>query len=394
MRIKCYQIVSHRSHLAGALALALVVGCAFESDGVGQRVTAITDGAETGGDPAVVALLAGGVPQCTGTLIAPRVVLTAAHCLGTIDEVRFGAEVAAPEHTALPLHVRAHPDFDPRALTDDLGVLLLDGPAPAAPVVIDDADLEGATVRLVGFGRTAAGDTAPARKHEGTAVVASAGAFTFRAIPGPSQACEGDSGGAAFLDTGNGERLVGVISAGDPACTEYTDLVRAAAYLTDFVDPFIAQTTDGAAATGERCYDDATCAAGTCRFPGDAPSIGYCTGPCGDCPGEMSCTGGTCTHPLPSPGADGAACEQAVDCDSAHCAVPEDGAAVCARPCVPGIFGCADGFTCAADRSEPGASACFPETGCGCSGNGGGDAGALLIGVALLALRRRGPALR
>jgi hypothetical protein len=42
---------------------------------------AVTAGTADDGDDAVVALLMDGFAYCTGTAIAPRVVVTAAHCI-------------------------------------------------------------------------------------------------------------------------------------------------------------------------------------------------------------------------------------------------------------------------------------------------------------------------
>ena len=59
----------------GAL-LACVLGCDAPSGDT--AVAAIIGGTPTTGDPAVVGLVIGGEVACTGTLIDPRVVVTAA----------------------------------------------------------------------------------------------------------------------------------------------------------------------------------------------------------------------------------------------------------------------------------------------------------------------------
>jgi hypothetical protein len=61
------------------LALVLVAGCARSAPETGATAAAIVGGSEDAGDPAVARLdLVGGA--CTGALIAPTVILTAAHC--------------------------------------------------------------------------------------------------------------------------------------------------------------------------------------------------------------------------------------------------------------------------------------------------------------------------
>ena len=74
-----------RGCMAWGPALALVVGCGGSPlERVGSGSSAIVGGEEDPGDPAVVAIYAAssaGSALCTGEVIAPRVVLTAAHCI-------------------------------------------------------------------------------------------------------------------------------------------------------------------------------------------------------------------------------------------------------------------------------------------------------------------------
>jgi MYXO-CTERM domain-containing protein len=371
------------------LALALVSACVAD---LGRDRQPITNGTDDDGDPAVVALLQAGILLCSGTLIAPRVVLTAGHCIDGVDQVVFGSTIALPSATRGVLVARAHPDFDADTLAHDIGLVLLDEPAPtnAAPIEIGEATA-AAAVRLVGYGRIDGQDLSEPRKREGTSVIDSLEVTSFRITPAPSQACEGDSGGPAFV----GAVLVGVTSEGDPACAEYTVYTRAAVYLAEFVDPFVAATRDGAVSTGGRCYDDANCAEGSCVFPADAPTIGYCTRACAgdaECPSPMRCEAMACTHALPSPGAPGSGCAEATACDSDVCAQPMGGEPVCAERCVPGIFECDEGFECGADIATNGSSACFAvDAGGGCcsASDRPGQAAWLAILVMAFAARRR-----
>src|SRR5436190_17555121 len=109
--------------------------------------------------PDALALL-GQQAACTGTLIAPDVVLTAGHCIGeasdiiiadTIDYNGAGGEEIAVEAAA------AYPNWEN---TYDVGVLRLAQPStvPPRPVGIGctftDEFPQGAQVQLVGFGLT------------------------------------------------------------------------------------------------------------------------------------------------------------------------------------------------------------------------------------------------
>ena len=66
---------------AATLAALALVGCALDpvdSPALGRDELAIVDGEADTADPAVVALTTGGQQFCTGTLVSPRVVVTAA----------------------------------------------------------------------------------------------------------------------------------------------------------------------------------------------------------------------------------------------------------------------------------------------------------------------------
>src|SRR5258708_32410350 len=58
------------------------IGCApADTRATVEIAQSITNGTVDEGDSAVVALLASGQAYCTGTVVAERLVLTAAHCL-------------------------------------------------------------------------------------------------------------------------------------------------------------------------------------------------------------------------------------------------------------------------------------------------------------------------
>lgn len=210
---------------------------------------AITDGTLDETDVAVVALLSGGTPVCTGTLVAPDAVLTAAHCVtpDPPDAVAFGAAPDAGADVAAVIAVVAHPAFDHEHLTDDIALVRLASPALAAPVPLLRAasrdDLVGRPVRIAGFGLTSADAPAaePVRRRSGTSTIADADDTTFRFGPEPSQTCMGDSGGPTFvLDPDGVELLAGVHSAGDPDCAWAAIDTRVDAYVGGFLEPELA----------------------------------------------------------------------------------------------------------------------------------------------------------
>jgi secreted trypsin-like serine protease len=179
--------------------------------------------------PDVVAVLA---PDgaCSGTLVAPDVVLTAGHCtseitptmvvVDTIDYGKVGGELIAVKS------VHPYPKWE---TTYDVGVLVLAHPARAKPRAVARAcNVESAsTVRVVGFGLTStAGTGNNTRLHQAVLPIDDARCLEspdcnqavapdgeFVAGGAGTDSCFGDSGGPAFVGT-KAPALLGVVSRG------------------------------------------------------------------------------------------------------------------------------------------------------------------------------------
>ncbi len=300
-----------------------------------------------------------GSTDCTGTLVGPHTVLTAAHCQIGPDNyasyrVFFGADVAG-DGTSIDLSdARVHPQFDPTTFAHDLALLTIAQAGPAQPIPIDprvpDGSLVDQSFRAVGFGMTAAGAGDEGRKRVGTAAVSAVGDLDFTTKASPSQPCVGDSGGPALFDVQGATYITGVVSHGDTNCTDHAVYARIDVGLDTFVEPYLAETAPGTAKPGDRCLYAEQCTGSTCVGAADDSRIMYCAPSCGggaSCPAGMVCTsvdggGQQCRYPLPTPGAMGAPCASDGDCRFGVCTEKS----VCSQRCMPAGDDCPAGFAC------------------------------------------------
>ncbi len=183
--------------------------------------------------PDAAAILWGGEQACTGTLIAPTLVMTAGHCVdgGAPDAVLLGATAKSrPEEGETINVLRAH-SYPDAQNTVDAAVLVLASPATMQPRTIASgwarADIRnGAAVALVGFGTTDRNGTIETDLlMEATSTITdyncmtSSGCNTDARPDGELGAggmgidtCPGDSGGPLYLVTDYGVFLAGITS--------------------------------------------------------------------------------------------------------------------------------------------------------------------------------------
>jgi hypothetical protein len=187
---------------------------------------------------------------CTAALVAPRLVLTARHCVADTDADVACAVSGTPSsggvvnanHDPRSLYVftgQARPDLDPKTwkpagrgievlddgsknLCDhDLALVLLEQPiasAPVAPLRLDRTTEKGEELTTVGWGVTSTADEPGARQQRSGVVVTRVGPDDTDPILTPNELafdesiCLGDSGGPV-LSTSTGA-VVGVVSRG------------------------------------------------------------------------------------------------------------------------------------------------------------------------------------
>ncbi len=235
-----------RTFASLSLILAAVFGCGEPStdgdDAVVARVQAIVGGTR---GPSAVPLSAGQVlaigylhpadsassPFCTGTLVAPSVIVTAAHCTREADPDGLGFSVGllpeSPEHTFSVRAIYNHPSADVAALVleeDTDGVAGLT-PIPFNRQRIDDSWI-GQAVEVAGYGDTFELD----RYGRWFAALRLAEVRDSHVVvdgDGQRGLCGGDSGAPSIVQRADGMAVViGVESGGDPTCVDRDFMVR------------------------------------------------------------------------------------------------------------------------------------------------------------------------
>jgi secreted trypsin-like serine protease len=231
-----------------AIAINSTSGDVFTANRFGSTVTKITSGGTTTLSWEVLDYLNA---ACTGSVIAPRVILTAAHCTmdengvsvidgfaipGVIDALDDASERGWDMDYLLP-----HPDYNPMTFVNDVALVVLASPtsAPAMPLIApwqDGLVVGGAPATIAGWGRTVNGG-GPSRFLQEATVPLISDANCARDLPVPFQpvfdpvsmlcagdvpagidTCQGDSGGPLALTISGTRTLVGDTSWGPGEC--------------------------------------------------------------------------------------------------------------------------------------------------------------------------------
>jgi secreted trypsin-like serine protease len=204
--------------------------------------------------PYSVAIFRKGRMHCSGSVIAPTKVLTAAHCLFGFNLANFTVIVGRPDlrNAGLGLTVpvaggKVHPNFEQTAL-NDVGVLELAQPVSVTPVALATPELNtattaaGAQLHMTGYGATKPFGVHLSPFLKTTTEIVRPDDRCLRAYTrdlfapesmicalGPKRknggkfkihtsACSGDSGGPLVADTPAGPVEVGTVSFGGALC--------------------------------------------------------------------------------------------------------------------------------------------------------------------------------
>lgn len=302
VKVSTMRIATELGTCAGLLVILSLTGCGQgpDHDASGTARSAIVNGTPDTGHPSVVGVISiysqGGYlwrTACTGTYIAPRVVLTAAHCIKPntyYSRVFYGGIDLAAGYTDASTNfpwgappadkpwaqvesTKVNPAFSTDTYYGDMAILSLDRelPIPITPVAkwrLEDKAI-GTLGTEVGYGATESDMMLTQTKGWGTKRVGQApflgsppagfetdhpgiglaqvrdSLAMFDGSEPYSNGCAGDSGGPILMKHGSKEYVYGVASWTGFYCADYSFYTRMDPFVS-FIDSAVARAGRGA----------------------------------------------------------------------------------------------------------------------------------------------------
>jgi trypsin len=225
------------------------------------------DEAQEGRYPFAVSLVTSlGSHGCGGSLIAPDIVLSAAHCAGIFARVQIErhdrSDPTDQFETFSIVQEIVHPQYDPEGFAYDKMLVILDGQSAASPVLTNrdpSVPAVGDQVTSMGWGLTDGEDDSslsPVLKEASLYVLSNEeceqsksgflGYDSYQGLITPDMvcatdvgedSCQGDSGGPLIITGSNGDVQVGVVSWGySCANPDFPGVYSRVSYDADWID--------------------------------------------------------------------------------------------------------------------------------------------------------------
>jgi len=183
------------------------------------------------------------VDGCTATLIAPRWILTAAHCIG--NHYPVGLQLSIADQSIAVKNTHMHPEFTQEG-TPHHDIALIELAEPSFSIIptppYEENDEQGKIMKLVGYGGTGNGQTGvtnrcnPCELRGADNIVKEANGYHLRfyfdepsandSLPLEGVGGPGDSGGPVFVEVAGERFIAGVSSFGGNYYGNYDQYTR------------------------------------------------------------------------------------------------------------------------------------------------------------------------
>lgn len=235
----------------GILSIAGLLHCGAEEIASEEVSSPILNGTSSDRQEVVLLANADDEPACSGTLIAPKVVLTAAHCMRSVHHVYVGFSKAMERNVAISVGDKnklryeivrkvTHPSWTGGGAcpytANDVGLVKLERAVPFGTPIADlskTAPAVGEECVVVGYGRhnpdnnietveSMLTDPTVGERREARVTVAGVleSSFSAKGIDGAHS--RGDSGGPIFC----GSKIAGIVSCTDDRDATVLNLVK------------------------------------------------------------------------------------------------------------------------------------------------------------------------